>query len=68
MSSTLPAPTPFCCGAVVHPAMIAAEDGENLKIPLGFYPSMDEPIDVVKKIHSATKGNEKGDYKLYDTV
>lgn len=31
--------TPFDAGAVVHPAMIAPEDGEKLSVPLGFYPS-----------------------------
>ncbi|WWC95014.1 hypothetical protein V866_001866 [Kwoniella sp. B9012] len=34
--------TPFCCGAVIHPAMIAPEDGENLTVPFGFYPSMSD--------------------------
>nr|XP_019001294.1 uncharacterized protein I203_05999 [Kwoniella mangroviensis CBS 8507]OCF64755.1 hypothetical protein I203_05999 [Kwoniella mangroviensis CBS 8507] len=63
--------TPFCCGAVIHPAMIAPEDGENLTVPFGFYPSMDEPKDVVEKIEEAIKSKpfaSKSDYHLYDTV
>ncbi|RSH91368.1 hypothetical protein EHS25_009667 [Saitozyma podzolica] len=61
----------FCCGAVVHPAMIAGEDGDDLSVPLGFYPSMDEPKDVVRRIHEAMQGKpfrEKCGYHLYDTV
>lgn len=70
LSSTLDKPTPFCCGAIVHPAMIVPEDGDNLAVPLGFYPSKDEPKDVVEKIEKANKEKygAKGDYHLYDTV
>lgn len=70
LSSTLSKPTPFCCGAIVHPAMIAPEDGDNLAVPLGFYPSHDEPKDVVEKISKVNedKFGKKGDYHLYDTV
>ncbi len=62
--------SPFCCGAIVHPAMIAPEDGENLAVPLGFYPSKDEPKDVVDQIKASNekKFGDKGDFKLYDTV
>nr|XP_019010459.1 uncharacterized protein I206_04928 [Kwoniella pini CBS 10737]OCF49240.1 hypothetical protein I206_04928 [Kwoniella pini CBS 10737] len=60
--------TPFCCGAVIHPAMIAVEDGDNLTVPLGFYPSKDEPTDVVEKIQQAIKAIPRSDYHLYDTV
>ncbi|WVQ84576.1 hypothetical protein IAT38_006730 [Cryptococcus sp. DSM 104549] len=63
--------SPFCCGAVIHPAMIAAEDGDKLSVPLGFYPSQDEPKDVVEKIEAAIKDkpfSSKCDYHLYDTV
>ncbi|WWC72145.1 uncharacterized protein I206_106105 [Kwoniella pini CBS 10737] len=35
--------------------MIAVEDGDNLTVPLGFYPSKDEPTDVVEKIQQAIK-------------
>ncbi|WWD03788.1 hypothetical protein V865_001844 [Kwoniella europaea PYCC6329] len=54
--------TPFCCGAVIHPAMIAPEDGENLTVPFGFYPSMIEEAIKSKPFAS------KSDYHLYDTV
>ncbi|WWD19752.1 hypothetical protein CI109_104216 [Kwoniella shandongensis] len=59
--------SPFCCGAIVHPAMIAAEDGEKLSVPLGFYPS----ADVVEKINSAIDVKpfaKQSDFYLYDTV
>ncbi|ORX35390.1 hypothetical protein BD324DRAFT_582039, partial [Kockovaella imperatae] len=71
LSSTLPSQTPFCCGAVVHPALIAPEDGDNLAAPLGFYPSHDEPKEAVEKIEAAMEIKEfvkKCDYHLYDTV
>jgi hypothetical protein len=62
---------PFDAGAIVHPAMIAAEDGANLKAPLGFFPSVDEPKDVIEKIKEAMDDKEwssKNDYHYYDTV
>jgi len=50
--------------------MIAPEDGDNLAVPLGFYPSHDEPKDVVAKISKVNeeKFGKKADYHLYDTV
>lgn len=63
--------TPFNAGAVAHPAMIAPEDGEKLSVPLGFYPSHDEPKDVIEKIVNDFKSKPFGDkcgYHLYDTV
>lgn len=63
--------SPFCCGAVVHPAMIASEDGDDLALPLGFYPSADEPKDVADKISAAIKAKDfkdKCEVHLYDTV
>lgn len=62
---------PFDAGAIVHPAMIAAEDGANLKVPLGFFPSVDEPKEVIEKIKEAMDGKDfsgKNDYHYYDTV
>ncbi len=38
--------------------MIAPEDGDGLVRPLGFFPSADEPKDVVEKIASAIKGKD----------
>ncbi|TYJ54040.1 hypothetical protein B9479_005304 [Cryptococcus floricola] len=61
--------TPFDAGAVVHPAMIAPEDGEKLSAPLGFYPSHDEPKDVVDKIVKGFKSKPfDHSFTLYDTV
>lgn len=62
---------PFDSGATCHPAMIANEDGDKLSRPLAFYPSMDEPKDVVKHISEQMKKKpfaEDCDYVLYDTV
>jgi len=60
----------FDYGAIVHPAMIAKEDGDNLKQPLGFYPSADEPKDVIEYIAGVnkTKFGEKGDFVHFSTV
>jgi dienelactone hydrolase len=62
---------PFNAGAIVHPAMIAPEDGENLKVPLGFFPSVDEPKDVIQQIKVAMDKKDwsaKNEYHHYDTV
>lgn len=51
--------------------MIAPEDGTNLKAPLGFFPSVDEPKEVIEKIKEAMDTKEwtgKNDYHYYDTV
>ena len=58
-------------GAIVHPAMISPDDGNNLDVPLGFFPSMDESKDVVEKIHEAMMSKpfaDSCDFKLYSTV
>lgn len=62
---------PFNAGAIVHPAMIASEDGANLKVPLGFFPSIDEPKEVIQEIKGAMDKKDwsgKNDYHYYDTV
>ncbi|CAK9785601.1 unnamed protein product [Cutaneotrichosporon oleaginosum] len=61
----------FHSGATCHPAMIANEDGDNLARPFAFYPSKDEPGDVVKYIAAKLKEKpfaKECDYVLYDTV
>lgn len=61
----------FHSGATCHPAMIANEDGDALKRPFAFYPSKDEPADVVQHIAAAIKDKpfaKECDYVLYDTV
>ncbi|RPD58387.1 hypothetical protein L227DRAFT_550640 [Lentinus tigrinus ALCF2SS1-6] len=62
--------TPFGAIAEIHPAMLSVADVENLKVPLGLYPSNDEPVDEVKKILEAISKkpiSEKSDYKHYDS-
>lgn len=51
--------------------MIAPEDGQNLKVPLGFFPSVDEPKEVIQEIKVAMDKKEwsgKNEYHYYDTV
>lgn len=51
--------------------MIAPEDGQNLKVPLGFFPSVDEPKEVIQEIKVAMDQKEwsgKNEYHHYDTV
>lgn len=63
--------SPFCSGAIIHPAMIANEDGDKLARPLGFFPSKDEPKDVVDHIVAAMKSKpfaKECEYHLYSTV
>ena len=71
LSQEVSPPTPFCCGSIIHPAMIAAEDGETLAVPLGFYPSKDEPDDAIKAINNAIQAKDfagKCDFHHYTTV
>lgn len=42
--------TPFDAISIVHPAMLSSEDAPNLNVPLGLFPSLDEPEDEFKKI------------------
>ncbi|WOO76984.1 putative AIM2 family protein [Vanrija pseudolonga] len=61
----------FTCGATVHPAMIAVDDGKHLDRPLAFFPSKDEPKDVIDSIVSAMqhkKFEEQCAYHFYNTV
>ncbi|KAH9945607.1 hypothetical protein B0H21DRAFT_694051 [Amylocystis lapponica] len=60
--------TPFGGIAIVHPAMLSAADSEGLKVPLGIYPSKDEPIEEYEKIVEIVSKNPykaKNDYKFY---
>lgn len=75
-------PSPFDAGAVIHPAMIANEDAERLKVPFGFYPSkvsrvaedangQDEPKEVVAVFDEQLQKNawkSLNGYHLFDTV
>ncbi len=54
----------------IHVRMLAHDDIQHLNIPLGLYPSNDEPADEVKKmleIISKKPISEKSDYKHYDS-
>ncbi|KAI0344107.1 hypothetical protein BDW22DRAFT_1355401 [Trametopsis cervina] len=42
--------TPFSAISIIHPAMLSADDAPDLRVPLGLYPSNDEPKDEAKKI------------------
>ncbi|KAH9927519.1 Alpha/Beta hydrolase protein [Epithele typhae] len=62
--------TPFGAAAAVHPAMLSHGDVTNLAIPLGLYPSKDEPEEESKQIMeiiSKKPIKDKSDYKLYDS-
>jgi hypothetical protein len=51
--------------------MIAPEDGQNLKVPLGFFPSVDEPKEVIQSIKEEMdkkEWKEKNAYHYYDTL
>ncbi|KAI0076229.1 hypothetical protein K474DRAFT_1691426 [Panus rudis PR-1116 ss-1] len=62
--------TPFDAVSIVHPAMLSAGDAENLKVPLGLYPSNDEPKEEYEKIVDVLKKKpfaDKSDWKWYDS-
>jgi len=42
--------TPLDAVAAIHPAMLNASDGDKLSVPLGLYPSKDEPTDEYEKL------------------
>jgi len=58
----------FDAVATVHPAMLTEEDGEKIKVPLGLFPTKEEPIDVMEKLFQAASKKpfgKKNVYKLY---
>ncbi|TBU46527.1 hypothetical protein BD309DRAFT_857797 [Dichomitus squalens] len=62
--------TPLDAVSAVHPAMLSHDDVTKLSIPLGLYPSNDEPVDEIKQILeivSKKPFSEKSDYKHYDS-
>jgi hypothetical protein len=57
--------------AAIHPAMLSASDAENLSVPLGLYPSKDEPTDEYKKLLDVIAKKpfaEKNAHKHYTTM
>ncbi|KAI0793236.1 hypothetical protein C8Q75DRAFT_804052 [Abortiporus biennis] len=62
--------TPFSAVSLVHPAMLHAEDAQNLNVPIGLYPSNDEPENEFHKMVEIMKKKpfaDKNDYKKYDS-
>ncbi|KZT06262.1 uncharacterized protein LAESUDRAFT_726084 [Laetiporus sulphureus 93-53] len=62
--------TPFGAVAATHPAMLTHHDAVHLKVPLGIYPSHDEPMEEYHKIVeivSRKPWHEKNDHKFYDS-
>jgi len=56
--------------SATHPAMLSAADVNELRVPLGLYPSNDEPQDEYKKIVEIVSKKpfaDKNDDKFYDT-
>jgi dienelactone hydrolase len=57
--------------AAIHPAMLSADDAKELTVPLGLYPSNDEPEDEYKKILDVVAGKPfaaKNDYHHYTNM
>jgi len=63
--------TPFSSAAIVHPAMLSADDARKLTVPLAIYISKDEPIDEYNKILEAISKKpfaSKNDHKNYSNM
>jgi len=57
--------------AAVHPAMLSADDGEKLSVPIGLFISKDEPRDDCEKIMKSISDKpfaDKNMYKYYPTM
>lgn len=62
--------TPLDAISATHPAMLSSADATELKVPLGLYPSQDEPQEEYKKIVEIVSKKPwaaKNDHKFYDT-
>jgi len=56
--------------AAIHPAMLSAGDADALKVPLGLFPTQDEPIEEYEKMIKAISDKpwaSKNVYKVYPT-
>ncbi|KAF8525185.1 alpha/beta-hydrolase [Hysterangium stoloniferum] len=61
----------FDAVAAIHPAMLDASDAKSLAVPLGLFPSKDEPIAEYEKLVKAISDKpfaSRNAYKLYPTV
>ncbi|CEL52172.1 putative AIM2 family protein C30D10,14 OS=Schizosaccharomyces pombe (strain 972 / ATCC 24843) GN=SPBC30D10.14 PE=3 SV=1 [Rhizoctonia solani AG-1 IB] len=55
----------------IHPAMLDVKDANNLKVPLGIFPSKDEPLDEYEKIIKSISNKpfaSKNAYKVYSNM
>ncbi|ELU44470.1 DLH domain-containing protein [Rhizoctonia solani AG-1 IA] len=55
----------------IHPAMLDVKDADNLKVPLGIFPSKDEPIEEYEKIIKSISNKDfasKNAYKVYPNM
>jgi len=62
--------TPFSAVSIVHPAMLSSSDAENLNVPLGLFPSLDEPkeeFDKIVAIMNKKPFSDKCDAKIYES-
>ncbi|EMD41592.1 hypothetical protein CERSUDRAFT_110169 [Gelatoporia subvermispora B] len=62
--------TPFDAVSAVHPAMLSVADVEKLSVPLGLFPSLDEPKDEADKISDVANKKpfaSKNMYKIFDS-
>jgi len=63
--------TPLDAVAATHPAMLSSADVGSLSVPLGLYPSKDEPMDEYNKILEIIAKKPfaaKNDHKHYSTM
>ncbi|KAH7340511.1 alpha/beta-hydrolase [Rhizoctonia solani] len=57
--------------ASIHPAFLDVKDAENLKVPIGLFPSKDEPLDEYEKIIKTISTKpfaSKNAYKVYSNM
>ncbi|CAE6363749.1 unnamed protein product [Rhizoctonia solani] len=55
----------------IHPAFLDVKDAENLKVPIGLFPSKDEPLDEYEKIIKSISTKpfaSKNAYKVYSNM
>ncbi|KAI0700444.1 hypothetical protein BC835DRAFT_1404870 [Cytidiella melzeri] len=70
MKSGSEADTPFSAISIVHPAMLSSDDAVELRVPLGLYPSNDEPKNEAEKIVDILSKKpfaSKNDYVQFDS-
>jgi len=64
------ASTPFDAVSAIHPAMLSAGDVNELKAPLGLFPSQDESKEEADKIYEIISKKpfaDKNAYKIFDS-